>query len=380
MYSPEIAVSPDILHGLFKCFHDHILQWSVKLVGRDEYDKRLRALQPIVGYKHFKSGIKHLSQMTCREHRELLRTHIALIAGSPKITPTVLRNMRAFVDFTYLAQYRYHSSDTLEYLEEALNAFHQTKSEYLRLGVRKVNHLQIPKLYGMLFYSKHICKMGSSSQYSTEIVESLHHPLAKEPYAFTNRRNFAIQMCQRLDRVDRMAYLQEHVEFMVKREESDQMNGALAVYTPGYQTRAISNHLRSKEDPKVARSVKTRFASSRLWLSDRPHQVACDIEAISFNYRLPDLVSQLNHFLRSMYFAAGGVSTLADRALEVLCVDVWRKLTIRAPDIQDDDLVSIEHSVEAVPPSTELPYGRCHCVLVHCSDEASTTGIQGMQL
>jgi hypothetical protein len=173
-YSPEIAVSPDIMHGLIKCFHDHILQWSLKLVGAEEYDRRLRALQPVIGYKHFKSGIKHLSQMTCREHRELQRTHVTLVAGSPNITPKVLQNVRAYCDFSYLAQYQYHTSDTLQYLEEALQAFHRTKDEYLRLGARKADHLRIPKLYAMLLYSQHIREMGSSSQYSTEIVESLH--------------------------------------------------------------------------------------------------------------------------------------------------------------------------------------------------------------
>jgi hypothetical protein len=379
-YSPEIAVGPDVLHGLIKCFHDHILKWSLKLIGAEEYDMRLRALQPVIGYKHFKNGIKHLSQMTCREHRELQRTHVALIAGCPKITPKVLQNTRAYCNFSYLAQYQYHNNATLQYLEEALRIFHRTKGEYIKLGVRKTGHLQIPKLYGMLFYSRHIREMGSSSQYSTEIVESLHRPLAKEPYTFTNRKNFAIQMCRRLDRVDRMAHLQELIEFADRQDEIDWMNTAVSVYSPRYKKRAIANYLQSQQDPKEARSVRNRMSASRLWLSDRPHLMAVDIETIAFTYQLPDLVAQLHRYLLNLYFFKGGISTLADQQLQVACIDVWRKLTIRAPDVQDDELVSMEHSVEAVPPSPDLPYGRCHCVLVHCGDQAAATGIEGTLL
>jgi hypothetical protein len=187
-------------------------------------------------------------------------------------------------------------------------------------------------------------------------------------------------MCRRLDRVERMAHLQELIEFTDMQDELDRMNTAVAVYSPRYQTRAIDNYLQSQKDPKDANSVKNRFSASRLWLSDKPHLLAFDIEAIAFTYKLPDLIDKLNRHLRDAYFLKGGMATFADQELRVDSVDVWRKLTIRAPDVQDDELVSIEHSVEAIPLSSDLPYGRCHCVLVHSDDQAAATGITGTSL
>jgi hypothetical protein len=63
-YNPGLCVAPDILHGLHRFWHDHILQWVINLIGAKELDRQVKAIQPIIGFRHFKEGISHLSQWT----------------------------------------------------------------------------------------------------------------------------------------------------------------------------------------------------------------------------------------------------------------------------------------------------------------------------
>ena len=74
---------------------------------------------------------------------------------------------------------------------------------------------------------------------------------------------------------------------------------------------------------------------------------------------------------------AGDHSLIGNDPPIIACIDVWRKLRIHIPDVQDDDLISQAHSIEAVPPSTIFPYGHCHCVLVQRDDDAQPTGVAG---
>ena len=43
---------------------------------------------------------------------------------------------RALLDFIQLAQYTAHDTDTLAYLEKALDTFHQNKDILVELGIR----------------------------------------------------------------------------------------------------------------------------------------------------------------------------------------------------------------------------------------------------
>ena len=204
-------MAPDILHGVLRFWRDHVLQWSLRLIGRDEYDRRLQALQPVPGYCHFQAGIQHLTQWTGREDRELLRTHVAILCGVPKVTAPVMRNQRAFCDLVYLVQYQSHNETTLGYLDNALGIIHKTKGVYIQLGACRgkrgvINHFNIPKLCNLLEFVHHVREMGSSPQFSTDWIESLHRKFAKELYGFTNRKNFVPQMCRRLDRTDRISH------------------------------------------------------------------------------------------------------------------------------------------------------------------------------
>ena len=68
---PSLFLTPDALHAWHKFFFDYPLQWVINIMGGNELDRRMAALQPRVGVRHWKQGISKLKQCTGREHRKL---------------------------------------------------------------------------------------------------------------------------------------------------------------------------------------------------------------------------------------------------------------------------------------------------------------------
>ena len=294
-FEPGLVMAPNILHGVLRFWRDHVLQWSLRLIGRDEYDKRLQALQPVPGYRRFQAGIQHLTQWTGRKDRELLRTHVTILCGAPKLTVPVMCNQRAFCDLVYLVQYQSHNETTLGYIDDALDVIHKTKRVYIQLGARRgkrgvINHFNIPKLCNLLEFVHHVREMGSSPQFSTDWIESLHRKCAKELYGFTNRKNFVPQMCERLDRTERISHREEFIEWFKETQEQACLDAMFAQYTPRYR-RILSLRYRNSLEPVEREhpvSVKTCIAESRLWLALKPHQPHMAVSAVANEYHLAD--------------------------------------------------------------------------------------------
>ena len=79
---PSQFLTPDALHQLHKFFFDHVLKWVINIMGGDELDRRVSALQPRVGVRHWKNGISKLKQCTGREHREMEKIIVTVAAGA----------------------------------------------------------------------------------------------------------------------------------------------------------------------------------------------------------------------------------------------------------------------------------------------------------
>ena len=72
-----------------------------------------------------------------------------------KVPSEIITCYKALLDFIYLAQYSTHDDDTLQYLENSLNLFHEHKNVLVELGI--CEHLDIPKFHSMLHYTEGIC-------------------------------------------------------------------------------------------------------------------------------------------------------------------------------------------------------------------------------
>lgn len=112
MACPSFFLTPDALHQWHKFFYDHPLKWAINMMSGEELDKRLSALQYRVGEQHFKNGISKLKQVTGREHRDLQKVFIAVIAGA--VPERALGALRGLIEFIFLGKL-FLSYDKLPY-------------------------------------------------------------------------------------------------------------------------------------------------------------------------------------------------------------------------------------------------------------------------
>ncbi len=381
-YEPDLVLAPDILHGLFKFWRDHVLKWVRHLVGENELDHRLRILQPLKGMRHFKNGVSHLAQWTGRDDRELQRVLMAVIPGIPSIDGRTMRCLRAIHDFIYFAQYRSHSTTTLSYLTQSLQVFHSLKRVFIENGARRANkkksankiipHFRIPKIAGLHMYSYHIPRMGSSVQFSTEITETCHQSMAKAAYRATNSKEFFAQMCAYLNRRAAISLTEELCEWYFSRALARQFSVPLVMlkdYSAYLDTRVEAEKLAKKR----ALIQVTREQKDHVWLNKKPNRRGVYLETLTHEYSLPDLQDVI---ARLLLRCPEGTEVVSEAALKY---DAWYQCRIQRPSAQDEDVLSDSRTIQARPPAaTRTQYGRCNCALIKKNeDDIDLPGIHG---
>lgn len=126
-----------------------------------------------------------------------------------KVPSEVIVCYRALLDFIYITQYSTHHDDSLQYLEDTLDLFHNHKHVLTDLGAWK--HLDIPKSHSMIHYVESIKYSGTTDNYNTELFECFHIDMAKEGWRASNFKNEVPQMIQWLSRQEKVSLFQSYL-------------------------------------------------------------------------------------------------------------------------------------------------------------------------
>ena len=335
------ALTPDVLHQLYQGVIATLIDWCQTLLTAKELDARVRALPPAFGVRHFKNGFSILSQISGPERKHMARILLGCLVG--KVEGNLLSAFRSLLDFLYLAQYKAHDDDTLEYLENALKNWHDHKHLVIEMGLHP--DLNIPKFHSLLHYVQSIRLFGTTDNYNTESYERFHIDFAKEGWRASNKRDAFPQMIKWLSRREKISMLDKSVDR--KSHESDatrstaltQPRSLLIAKYPPYPRRGLALIENRHNSPYFSKHLK-EFLNSFLRLPEKDRN--------SQQHPLP-----------------------FDR------LDVWTQFKFRRERSVDDSEADDSDTIKAIPRNSIQRHGQFDTVVALRSDEAQSTGVEG---
>ncbi|KAK7023105.1 hypothetical protein R3P38DRAFT_3317338 [Favolaschia claudopus] len=386
--NPSRFLTMEPLHTLHKGFFDHDFQWGRKIVGDEEIDFRLSIIQPRIGFRHFKEGVTQLKQLGGREHRELERCFIAVIADAAPAP--VIRALRALIDFRFLAQAPEMDQVTLTRLTDSLAEFHQYKQHIIDAGGREQDHFKIPKLEFMQSVVSGICWAGVPMQFTADVTEKAHSTEIKVPARTqTNHRDYDPQIARYLDRAEKMRLfdiatgLGEKENGAVEVDDDDSAYDEVAAVA-GESSRPVRNLFRlaiahSLQYPNLERRIFTT-ESTAFSLNRTPNLPCISVDDAAVLFDLPDLRPALGDYLKrsnsnhsgmpAVSIIGGARRSTPECPLPFSHLQVWYNVRVQNKSPHSKPRPIPAQNLQAQPPNAEWVHGRYDTVLL-CNDKSS---------
>ena len=115
----------------------------------------------------------------------------------------MVKAIRAFLEFCFIARRHIHDTNTLAALDDALQRFHRYREIFRETGVRE--DFNLPRQHAMNHYAKLIRAFGAPNGLCSSITESKHIKAVKEPWRHSSRFEALCQMLLTNQRLDKLA-------------------------------------------------------------------------------------------------------------------------------------------------------------------------------
>jgi len=115
----------------------------------------------------------------------------------------MVKAIRAFLEFCFIARRHIHDTNTLAALDDALQRFHRYREIFRETGVRE--DFNLPRQHAMNHYAKLIRAFGAPNGLCSSITESKHIKAVKEPWRRSSRFEALCQMLLTNQRLDKLA-------------------------------------------------------------------------------------------------------------------------------------------------------------------------------
>jgi hypothetical protein len=427
MSDPSIFLTPEPLHHWHKAFWDHDAKWCIYAVGAAELDFRFSVLHQHVGFRHFKEGISSLKQVTGREHREVQRYMVSVIADV--VPPDFLIAIRALMDFRYLAQSMQIDEEMCEKIDAALKEFHAHKDSIITAGARRgkkhvIDNWYIPKLEFLQSVVPSIHANGIALQWSADGTERAHIEVIKNPSEFSNNQKYESQICRHLDRVEKCqrfdlftavrdagvdfrattkSFLEDNsdCESVASDDSSiettanlvDQINPVSALLGKSllshvdYFAKAADLEKAPPSGQVPQRQPHTFSTPQAAFHLNRDPSFNMPINDIATLFNIPDLHEALSDYMQRIsntndgYIRVlGGRRSVRGSQLPFTHLQVWKKLRLQNKAYHYPHETLPSKTVNVCPPSGEWELGRYDPVIVNLDPDCEWphSGLEGL--
>ena len=384
---PAYFLNGKILHTCHKFLFDHPLKWCKEAVGNHVLDERYKNQHRRSGVRHFNSGVSRINQMTGRDHRDVQRTLVPMIAeAGARTTPLFVNTIRSLVEFIYRAQSPTHTDSSIAEMVATLQRFHSTKHSIIeaeaRRGAKGVkDDFKIPKLELMQSFARNIIANGALHQYSADVSERLLITHCKNPFERTTRRHdtFVEEVADLLNREENMRRFDlyhvlrcstEPLDAIVNTED---MLVAETDPTLSFISRVASGVELTVRGPKPFRN---HFANPKGFLSpdgaiafhvtvipDRADITVTEIQRI---YKLPHLSEYLQEYVNVNTISSNGGAS--EWRASTTKMKVWYKFRIQQHFSFHSRYITKSQAIWADPRTDKGPYGLHDIVLLGDGD------------
>jgi Plavaka transposase/uncharacterized protein DUF6830 len=424
MSDPSIFLTPEPLHHWHKAFWDHDAKWCIHTVGAAELDFRFSVLHQHVGFRHFKAGISSLKQVTGREHREVQRYIVSVIADA--VPPDFLIAIRALMDFRYLAQSMQIDEQMCAKINAALKEFHAHKNSIITAGARRgkqhvIDNWYIPKLEFLQSVVPSIHANGIALQWSADGTERAHIEVIKNPSDFSNNQKYESQICRHLDRVEKCqrfdlftAVRDAGVDFRATEEDNSDCASVASDDSTIETTASLVDQIKPvsalsgkslpshvdyfakaadlKKTPPSGQVPQVRlhtFSSPQAAFHlNRDPSFNMPINDIATLFNIPDLHEALSDYIQRITNANDGYirviggrrSASQGSQLPFTHLQVWKKLRLQNKAYHYPHETLPSKTVNACPPSGEWELGRYDPVIVNLNPDCEWphSGLEGL--